>query len=68
MKKHSQYGYEILEDLDIFKEDLDIIKHHHERYDGNGYPDGLSGKEIPVGSRILAVCDAYDVMSTGRVL
>ena len=67
MKKHSQYGYEILEDLDIFKEDLDIIKHHHERYDGNGYPDGLSGKEIPVGSRILAVCDAYDVMSTGRV-
>lgn len=67
MKKHSQYGYEILEDLDIFKEDLDIIKHHHERYDGNGYPDGLSGKEIPVGSRILAICDAYDVMSTGRV-
>ena len=67
MKKHSQHGYEILEDLDIFKEDLAIIKHHHERYDGNGYPDGLSGKEIPLGSRILAVCDAYDVMSTGRV-
>ena len=67
MKNHSQYGYEILEDLDIFKEDLNIIKHHHERYDGNGYPDGLSGEEIPIGSRILAICDAYDVMSTGRV-
>ena len=67
MKNHSQYGYEVLEDLDIFKEDLNIIKHHHEKYDGSGYPDGLSGKEIPVGSRILAICDAYDVMSTGRV-
>ncbi|MFW5789837.1 MAG: HD-GYP domain-containing protein [Bacillota bacterium] len=67
MKNHSKYGYEILEDLDIFKKDLEIIKHHHERYDGNGYPDGLKGDDIPLGSRILAICDAYDVMSTGRV-
>ncbi|MGM0419988.1 MAG: HD-GYP domain-containing protein [Bacillota bacterium] len=67
MKKHSKYGCEILDDLDIFKEDIDIIKYHHERYDGNGYPEGLSEEEIPLGSRILSICDAYDVMSTGRV-
>lgn len=66
MKKHSKYGYEILKDIDIMKTDLRIILHHHEHFDGKGYPEGLKGEDIPLGARILCVCDAFDVMSTGR--
>jgi HD-GYP domain-containing protein (c-di-GMP phosphodiesterase class II) len=43
-----------------------IIRHHHERYDGTGYPDGLKGQEIPLGSRIICIADAYDTMVTRR--
>ena len=43
-----------------------VIRHHHERYDGNGYPDGLVAEEIPLPSRIVAATDAYDVMVRGR--
>ncbi len=66
MKKHSYYGYELLNDIDILKEDIEIILYHHERYDGTGYPEGKRGEEIPLGSRILCICDAFDVMTTGR--
>jgi HD-GYP domain-containing protein (c-di-GMP phosphodiesterase class II) len=45
---------------------LPIVYHHHERYDGRGYPDGLKGEEIPQGARIMAVADAYDAMSSDR--
>ncbi len=44
-----------------------IVRHHHERWDGKGYPDGLSGEEIPLASRIIAVADAYDAMTAKRV-
>jgi HD-GYP domain-containing protein (c-di-GMP phosphodiesterase class II) len=43
-----------------------VIRHHHESYDGNGYPDGLEGEEIPLAARIVAAVDAYDVMMRGR--
>jgi HD-GYP domain-containing protein (c-di-GMP phosphodiesterase class II) len=43
-----------------------IVRHHHERYDGRGYPDGLAGEAIPVSARIAAVCDAYDAMVNQR--
>ncbi|MGM0603163.1 MAG: HD-GYP domain-containing protein [Bacillota bacterium] len=66
MKKHSHYGYELLKDIDMINDDLEIILYHHERYDGNGYPEGLISDEIPIGARILSVCDAFDVMTTGR--
>ena len=66
MQRHSEYGFELLNDIELFEEDLDIIRHHHERYDGLGYPDGLEGEEIPKGARILSICDAFDVMTTGR--
>jgi HD-GYP domain-containing protein (c-di-GMP phosphodiesterase class II) len=66
MKKHSYYGYELLKDIDMLNDDLEIILHHHEFYNGNGYPDGIQEKEIPLGSRILNICDSFDVMTTGR--
>src|SRR6056297_798327 len=66
MKKHSYYGYELLKDIDMLNDDLEIILHHHEFYNGNGYPDGIEGEEIPLGARILNICDSFDVMTTGR--
>ncbi|CCU80670.1 hypothetical protein HSACCH_02217 [Halanaerobium saccharolyticum subsp. saccharolyticum DSM 6643] len=66
IKEHTQYGYELLKDIDILNNDLDIILYHHERWDGGGYPEGIKGDKIPVGARILAVCDSLDVMITGR--
>ena len=44
-----------------------LVRSSHERFDGTGYPDGLRGEEIPIGARVLAVCDAYDAMVTDRV-
>ena len=66
MKKHSYYGYELLKDIDMLNDDLEIILHHHEFYNGNGYPKGIEGEEIPLGARILNICDSFDVMTTGR--
>ena len=67
MKSHTSVGAEILKDIDMIK-GLDIgAKYHHERMDGKGYPDGLSGDEIPMIARIIAVADAYDAMSSNRV-
>ena len=66
MKMHSEYGYELLKDIDMLNDDLDIILHHHEFYNGEGYPEGIEEKEIPLGSRILNICDSFDVMTTGR--
>jgi HD-GYP domain-containing protein (c-di-GMP phosphodiesterase class II) len=66
IKEHTQYGYELLKDIDILNDDLDIMLYHHERWDGQGYPEGIKGDKIPVGARILAVCDSLDVMITGR--
>ena len=66
IKSHCEVGERILQpvvdDIDILK----MVRHHHERYDGRGYPDGLSGTQIPIGARILAVADSYDAMTTDR--
>jgi response regulator RpfG family c-di-GMP phosphodiesterase len=66
MKSHSEYGEEIMSRFEILAKEARIIRHHHERYDGRGYPDRLAGDDIPVCSRIIAVCDAYDAMVTDR--
>ena len=66
MKSHSEYGEEIMSRFEILAKEAKIIRHHHERYDGRGYPDRLAGDDIPVCSRIIAVCDAYDAMVTDR--
>jgi len=66
IKRHSEYGYKLLSDIDILKDELEVIMHHHEKWDGSGYPDGISGDEIPIGARILNITDSFDVMTTGR--
>ncbi|MCX8058606.1 MAG: HD-GYP domain-containing protein [Spirochaetes bacterium] len=66
MKKHATYSYKILEPLTFLNEERKIILHHHERWDGNGYPYGLKGNNIPLESRILAIVDSFDAMNTTR--
>lgn len=60
IKKHVAHGVRILEDIKQLKDIVEIIKYHHEYYNGTGYPYGLSGEEIPIGARIIAVADALD--------
>ncbi len=66
VKMHPLRGSEILSPISHLKDIAKIIAHHHERYDGSGYPDGLKGEEIPLLSRILAVADAFDAMTSER--
>ena len=66
MKKHAEYGAEILKHIKILDNALPGVRHHHERYDGTGYPQGLSGKEIDINARIIAVADSFDAMTTDR--
>ncbi|MDQ1268586.1 MAG: hypothetical protein QG560_1229 [Campylobacterota bacterium] len=67
IKEHVNVGFKILRDVPMFKDISKIIKHHHEKYDGSGYPDGLSGNDIPPLSRIMMVADAFDAMTTNRI-
>ncbi|MCM8756446.1 MAG: HD domain-containing protein [Candidatus Omnitrophica bacterium] len=64
--KHPRKGVELIKELELLKPVIPIILHHHERYDGKGYPSHLKKEEIPLGSRILAVIDAFDAMFFGR--
>jgi len=66
IKTHPAKGANIIEPLKFLHREKDIIRHHHERYDGKGYPDGLKGERIPLGARIMAVADAYDAMRSTR--
>lgn len=66
VKKHPAEGVKILETLSVFNDITNIILHHHEHIDGKGYPGGLKGEEIPLGSRICAIADAYSVMRSAR--
>jgi putative nucleotidyltransferase with HDIG domain len=66
IKKHPQIGADILSRSEHLKELSEIVLHHHERYDGKGYPSGLQGIEIPVGARIVAICDSIDAMTSNR--
>ncbi|MDH3327793.1 MAG: HD domain-containing protein [Desulfobulbaceae bacterium] len=67
IKLHACAGYEMLSNIDMYKDLAVIIRHHHERHDGTGYPDGLQGDEIPLLSRIMVVGDAFDAMTTNRI-
>ena len=66
MERHSEIGERILAKVDDYGEIAAIVRHHHERFDGNGYPDGIGADEIPIISRIIAVADAYNAMTSDR--
>ncbi len=66
MRQHPVISAELLANLEIYDGSLDIIRHHHEHWDGSGYPDGLKGEQIPLGARILAVADVYNALITDR--
>lgn len=66
MQRHSEIGERILANVDSYAEIAGIVRHHHERVDGQGYPDKLSGEDIPALSRIIAVADAYNAMTSNR--
>jgi HD-GYP domain-containing protein (c-di-GMP phosphodiesterase class II) len=66
IKKHPELGWMALKNMGDFKSLGLIVLHHHERMDGGGYPGGLKGSAIPLGSRIIAVADSYDALTTDR--
>lgn len=66
MMDHSSVSADIIEPLDILGESAEMVRHHHERWDGAGYPAGLAGEQIPMGSRVILVADAFDALTTDR--
>lgn len=66
MSEHSEMGGHIIEAVPFLSPLMPVIRHHHERWDGSGYPDGLAGERIPLLSRVLAVADAFDAMTSER--
>jgi diguanylate cyclase (GGDEF)-like protein/putative nucleotidyltransferase with HDIG domain len=66
MKRHVEYGAKLLEPLSGTESIREMVAHHHEFYDGSGYPEGLSGERIPLGARIIAIADAYDTITSER--
>ena len=66
MRRHPLIGANMLREIPFLEKARKLILHHHERYDGSGYPHGLRGEDIPIGARILAVADAFDTMTTDR--
>jgi len=66
MRRHPVIGADIMQPVELLSEAAEIVRHHHENYDGNGYPDGLKGEDIPVGSRIIMVVDSYHAITSDR--
>ena len=66
VKHHATIGAEMLEGIDFPGPLALIVRHHHENWDGSGYPDGLSGAQIPLGARLLAIVDCYDALTSER--
>ncbi len=66
VRRHPLTGARIVEPVPFLSGAVEVIRHHHERFDGTGYPDGLEGEEIPLAARIFAVADAFDAMTSGR--
>jgi response regulator RpfG family c-di-GMP phosphodiesterase len=66
LKSHPVIGASIIDNMEFLAGAVPLVRHHHERYDGGGYPDGLKGPGIPLGARIIAIADSYDAMTTDR--
>ncbi|RPJ40515.1 MAG: HD domain-containing protein, partial [Candidatus Latescibacterota bacterium] len=66
VRRHPVVGARIVENVDYLSGAVPVIRHHHERFEGGGYPDGLAGEKIPLGARIVAIPDFYDALTTSR--
>ena len=66
MKRHPEHGARIISQIPFLQDVSRIVRHHHERWDGKGYPDGIAGESIPLGARIFAVADSFDAMTSDR--
>ncbi|UCH83512.1 MAG: response regulator [Candidatus Latescibacterota bacterium] len=66
LKSHPEIGASIIENMEFLAAAVPLVRHHHERFDGTGYPGGLKGDDIPLGARIIAVADSFDAMTTDR--
>lgn len=66
IQEHTLIGTKIVEGVSFFKDKISMIRHHHERFDGSGYPDGLAGESIPLEARIISIADAFDAMTSSR--
>jgi len=66
VKKHSEEGEKICKPMKKLEKVLPVIRHHHERYDGSGYPDGLQGGQIPITAQVIALADSFDVLTSIR--
>jgi putative nucleotidyltransferase with HDIG domain len=66
VRQHSAIGANLLRQIPLLEKASEIVRYHHERYDGEGYPEGLKGEDIPLGARLIAVANAYDAMTTDR--
>jgi len=66
VREHVNAGVALISEMHVFDQEMDYVRHHHERYDGTGYPHGLAGEQIPMGARILAIADAFDAMTSDR--
>ena len=66
IQKHPLKGVEILQPITFIKDHMYLIRNHHERWDGKGYPDKLAGDDIPLGAQIVAIADAFDAMTSSR--
>jgi putative nucleotidyltransferase with HDIG domain len=66
MSRHTIVGAEIMRDIEFLAEASQVVRSHHERWDGDGYPDGLAGEQIPLNARVFAVADVFDALTTNR--
>jgi putative nucleotidyltransferase with HDIG domain len=66
MARHPSIGAEIVAGIEFLEEAAEVVRHHHERWDGTGYPDGLRGEEIPIAARVFSVADVFDALTTDR--
>lgn len=66
MARHPEIGAEIVDGIEFLQEAAKVVRSHHERWDGSGYPDGLQGEEIPIAARVFAVADVFDALTTDR--